>query len=455
MSETNLLGEEFKMLVRASRNERFRFIIIQYNHFSLIEKVKKTLLETYSDRKSCSINLDKIDQKDFIQNILNCEKGFVFIEEFQNLLAEDFRSLAIGFNQRRDKFSEYPITIIAFLPTGEKYLQQCQTIMPDIFSLVNPIIQLNQEKLIIIKENQISNNKNYNFKNYKEAEFEILKIEQRLKTLEKIPENLNLRVSLISRICEAFVFNGQYKKALFTFSNFLNSNEKTKLSNLQISTIFNDLGVIYSILGNYKKALSFNLKALELKLINKDDRVELYTNLSNIGECYRKLDKTNKALEYSLNALKEYESFEANQEQKPTFIYNNLGIIYEDLLDFTKANMYYEKGLKLQIKYLGEVNMDVAISYNNLAGLYLRQNEFEKAQNLNFKVLDIRLKIHSENHHSIANSYNNIGAVYSHLEDNEKAKYYYLKAKKILLETLGEEHPEIKLVNKNIILLNL
>lgn len=454
MSETNLLDEELKMLVRASRNERFRFIIIQYNHFSLIEKVKKTLLETYSDRNSCNINLNKIDQKDFIQSILNCKNGFIFIEEFENLLQENFRSLAIGFNQRRDKFSEYPITIIAFLPTGEKYLQQCQTIMPDVFSLVNPIIQLNEEitsNIHIKANNDIQDN---TFKNYEEALDEINQIEKRLKSLEKIPENLNLKYNLTIRMCSAYSFLGNYKFALKLLSDLLNSKEKKQFSSEQFSILYNDIGVIHSYLGNNKKALVFYNKSLNNRLKDKIlNEIELSILYNNIGESYKSINKLNKALEYLHKGLDILKLKNGNLNYNASVIYSNLGLVYENLDDLTKAKECFDIDLDYNLSTFGKYHPNSAISYANLGSLSTKQKNYFEALKFNELSLEIRLKIYDNSHPDIANSYNNIGAIYSLTGNYKKAETYYQKSFDILINILGKDHPATKFVKENILLL--
>ncbi len=450
MSETNLLDNELKMLVRASRNERFRFIIIQYNHFSLINKVKKTLLETYSKRNSCSINLDKLDQKDFIQNILNCKTGFVFIEEFENLLKEDFRSLAIGFNQRRDKFSEYPITIIAFLPTGEKYLQQCQTIMPDVFSLVNPIIMLNIALKPTLNLRKINEARNNNFKNIKEAQFEVKLIEKRLKTLEKNQENLELRVDLIRRIVEAKIFMAEYNNGIKILSSLLNEFQE-QLSNEQNFLIRNDLGVIYSNLENYKKAQSLFLKSREFI---KSENSNLITFNNNLGENYANLNKLNKALEYLKLALSLCLKIEGDVSLNLGYVYSNLGLVYEYLSDFNQARICFERGVSIQLANSNEPNSSLAVAYNNMSGLYAKQKDYENALFYSHKSLEIRLKIFNESHPDTANSLNNIGTIYSFIGNYDKAKSYYLKSYQALLKTFGKNHPNTLQVKENLFLLN-
>ena len=453
MLGTDLLDEELKMLLRASRNERFRFIIIQYNHFSLTDRVKQTLQNAYPNRIFNSINIEDTPQENFINSLLNFEKGFVFIYDFEKLLDENYHSLAIGFNQRRDKFSDHPITLISFLPWGEEYLQKFQKKIPDFFSLANPIIQLKQE----IKSNNNLDIKrlssNNNFKNSKDALDEIKAIETRLKTLEKSPENLSLRYKLNTRMSSAFLFLGKYNDALQINFNLLNSKDKLSFTSRQTYLLLNDIGVSYNDLGNYKKSLDFHLKSLkEREKKENTDIVDLAIIYNNISNCYSSLNKKQKALLFLKKGIEIIEIKNKNYNQILNTLYGNLGLIYLDLKKFDEAEKCFYINLEQILKSFGELNNQTATCYNNLGILFTHKNEYIKALDYNEKALKIRKSIYNDYHPDIANSYNNIGAIYSHLGEFSKAKLYYGNAYEILLKILGRNHPDTKLVFDNIAL---
>ena len=451
MLGTDLLKDEFKMLVRASRNERFRFIIIQYNHFSLTDRVKQTLENAYPNRNFNSINVEEIPQENFINLLLGFKKGFVFIYEFEKLLEEEYRSLAIGFNQRRDKFSDHPINLIAFLPWGEEYLQRFQKTMPDFFSLANPIIQLKQEILTTNNLDVKILSSNNNFKNSKEALDEIKAIETRLKTLEKTTENLNLRYSLNTRMSSAFMFLGKYNEALQINFNLLNSKDKLSFTSRQTYLLLNDIGVSYNDLGNYKKSLNFHLKSLQKREKKENTNiVDLAIIYNNISNCYSSINKKQKALFFLKKGIEIIEIANDNHNQISSALYGNLGLIYLDLKEFDEAEKCFYINLEQTLKSFGELNKQTATCYNNLGLLFAHKNDYYKALDYNEKALKIRKSIYNDYHQDIVNSYNNIGAIYSHLGEFSKAKSYYEKAYEILLKILGSHHPDTKLVLDNI-----
>lgn len=284
----NILDEEFKLLIRATRNELFHFISVQYNHYDLVRKVKKDLVAQYPNRPVHSFNLDNCNPETFIHEILASKSGLVFIEKFDLMFTEPFRSLCIGFNQRRDLFSTFPIQIIVFIPSGEENLQNFQKAMPDVFSIVNPIIQLFM-KIEVNKSilNRFENGEN-NFANIEEAKGEIKRIEKRLKSIKNVRRNANFIVFLKTNLASSYRFLGDYIKSKSILEETLSLIDSDKNLDFETekATIQNDLALIYMDLGNFEEARKLLEKAMFLDEknygINHPVTANRYSNLASV-----------------------------------------------------------------------------------------------------------------------------------------------------------------------------
>jgi F0F1-type ATP synthase gamma subunit len=49
--------EEYSILLKAVKNEVFHFIVVQYNHYSLVRETQSLIQETYPNKKTQKINL--------------------------------------------------------------------------------------------------------------------------------------------------------------------------------------------------------------------------------------------------------------------------------------------------------------------------------------------------------------------------------------------------------------
>ena len=441
----NILDEEFKLLIRATRNELFHFISVQYNHYDLVRKVKKDLVAQYPNRPVHSFNLDNCNPETFIHDFLASKSGLVFIEKFDLIFTESFRSLCIGFNQRRDLFSTFPIQIIVFIPSGEENLQNFQKAMPDVFSIVNPMIQLYMEieKTQPIINSNKDNNK-YNFANIEEAELEVKRIESRLKTLKTKPENAKLIVSLKINLAQSYSFLGEYLKSKALLEELL--NELQVINNLDFeedkATIENDLAVVLQALGNYEEAKKLLEKVTfsdEIKLgENHPITAVHYSNLALILKDLGDYEGAKKLLE------KATFSDEINfGEKHPTTAvsYCNLAIVLKELGDYQGAKKLLEKATISDEMNFGEKHPTTAVSYSNLALVLQDLGDYEGARKLMEKAMISAETNFGRKHPNTAIRYSNMATVYFHSKDYKNAIILLEKAYKIYNDYFGDKHP--------------
>lgn len=136
---------ETKPLFRLLRTEAFRFIIVRYNHYSLVNQLKEDLLHHFPDRPQNTVDSRNTDYRSLVDSYYNAARGFFFIENFDEILADP--EIYSGLNQRRDKLAFYPIALIAFVSssTEELYARQIMEKMPDLWSFRSLLLDLKIE----------------------------------------------------------------------------------------------------------------------------------------------------------------------------------------------------------------------------------------------------------------------------------------------------------------------
>ena len=440
----NILDEEFKLLIRATRNELFHFISVQYNHYDLVRKVKNDLVTQYPNRPVHSFNLDNCNPDTFISGILASKSGLVFIEKFDLIFTEPFRSLCICFNQRRDLFSTLPIQIIVFIPSGKDNLQNFQKAMPDVFSIVNPMIQLVQEiEKIEFSMNNFESNE-YGFTNIEEAESEIKRIEKRLKILENIPENAKLIMSLKINLAKSYRFIGEYVKSKLLLEETL--IEFDTVNNIgyedEIGSIQNELALVQIDLGDYGSAK----KLLEKITISAETKFG--KNHSTTAVRYSNLAVVLRYLGDYKGAKKLFEKVIISDEtnfgtRHPSTIRDNsnLATVLRDLGDYEGAKKLFEKALISNLSNFGEKHSITAISFSNLASVLRDLGDYELAKKLLEKAIISDEINFGQKHPNTAVSYSNLALVLEDLRDYDNAFVLLEKSYTIFQNHLGDEHP--------------
>ncbi|MCB0837650.1 MAG: hypothetical protein KDD99_13355, partial [Bacteroidetes bacterium] len=141
----NNYQEEITFLYRLLRTETFRFIIVRYNHYSLLQALKQDVKKKFPDRSVKEIDATKITYRELIDTYIELGSGFFFIENFRQILKDP--ELYAGLNQRRDKLAQYPIAIFALVePPAERHFgREIMEKMPDLWSYRSLMMDLKKE----------------------------------------------------------------------------------------------------------------------------------------------------------------------------------------------------------------------------------------------------------------------------------------------------------------------
>lgn len=133
-----------------------------------------------------------------------------------------------------------------------------------------------------------------------------------------------------------------------------------------LASLYNVLGINYSMLDSYLLAEKNYKKAIE---IDKTFHLPHY----NLGVLYKSQKKDEEAEKAYQKAL------ELNS--RDVLAYNNLGVLYSDQRKYEKAEKAFKRALKL--------NPNAARFHNNLGNLYSDQKKYEKAEKAYQKALEL------------------------------------------------------------------
>ena len=138
-----------------------------------------------------------------------------------------------------------------------------------------------------------------------------------------------------------------------------------------LSSITNNIGLIYDFINDYKKALEYFLKSLEFE----NDSISSAPAFNNIGLCYFKLENVENAIPYYYKSI--HFSLISNDNKNLGNTYSNLSDVYSKL-NITDS-VYYYLSKAFEIYNLTSNKQGIAYIYNNFGELYLNKNDFKNA----------------------------------------------------------------------------
>jgi tetratricopeptide (TPR) repeat protein len=440
-------ADETKPLFKLLRTEAFRFVIVRYNHFSLVQQLEKDLKSLFPNRPLQKVDAQKSDYQRISKDYFSLENGFFFIQNFDSLLKEDKdrfgketpqmkienerrRHITAGLNLRRDKLAKYPIALFVFLPArrGELYAKIIMEKMPDLWSFRSLILDLETKKVSDkgkLKENTMQLVGNVSNTTNADKNNQAKELNRLLSLLKKTPKNeIAYRLTLYPQIVDIAIALGNYKEALSmlnTWEKQANDNDKGEIwlkkgeilpdmgnfdeaqrqlekaltffdkshNSFKLALTFFRIGNTFGKQGDYVEAIASFEKAIALK-------PDFYEAFSNMGLSYGLKGE-------SIKAIERYEQVIAI---KPDFYeaLNDMGFLYALQGENTKAIEYYEKVIEIKPDYL--------YPYGNLGFIYIKIGSFNKAETILLKAIELG---------DMTESQMNLGHVYLCKNEEEKA----------------------------------
>ncbi len=462
-------AEETKPLFKTLRTEAFRFVIVRYNHFSLVQQLEKDLQARFPDRPFVKINAQNANYQAITKAYFALESGFFFIENFDDVLKEQLdsqqketpefkienerrRGISAGLNLRRDKLAKVPVAIFIFVPAtaDELYAKIIMEKMPDLWSFRSLMLDLEKER---VATNPTHHTQNTPIADHTSKEKNSTELKRLLALLEQTPkEEIAYRLTLYPQIADEAIDTGKYELA---FSILDEWEQQTKME--EKGVIWRKKGDILTIFGNLEAAMSeFEKAKIVAEKINDDN--ELALAYERIGNTQSSLGNLEQALFY----FEEYNHLERKLHQDnpdDTTFKNNLAVSYQflgetqsSLGNLEQALMFYNEsnrlGKELYEAYPNNVDFKngLAISYEKLGNIQSSLGNLEQALEFynDYNRLEKELYEAYPNNvafkNGLAISYSKLGNIQSSLGNLEQALVFYNELNRLEKE-LYEAYP--------------
>ncbi|OYT17732.1 MAG: hypothetical protein B7C24_01010 [Bacteroidetes bacterium 4572_77] len=166
---------------------------------------------------------------------------------------------------------------------------------------------------------------------------------------------------------------GKYNKSLSFYHQSLALLDSS-LYQSDIGRTYNNMGNIYWYKGIMDSALLFYKKSLRIREANKDN-YGMANIMNNLGMYYGSLEIYDKSLLYFNLSLKKFEQL--NNRRGKTMTLYNIGSVYFETPDYTLAKKYFSQSLRIA-RAQGFASY-IRDNLESLKEIYVQQNEWQKA----------------------------------------------------------------------------
>ncbi|MCT2406320.1 tetratricopeptide repeat protein [Chryseobacterium antibioticum] len=231
--------------------------------------------------------------------------------------------------------------------------------------------------------------------------------EEALQSAKKT-KNAKEEVLALQNLGTSNIILGNYNKALQYFDQAeqkISNLNKTDQSIQEISAKnFGSKGIIYSEQNNYSLALNNDFKAMKL-YESSHNEVQLSKIYNNIGVIYHSIDDHEKALYYFLKSYTVQKKIKAASLGVSC---SNIGLIYLDKNLPQKAKVFFDEGLNEFQK--NPNSREQGELYNNMAQYYMVKKQFGTAKDYLLKA-EKAFKS-TEDRFGLSNTYLFLGKIY-------------------------------------------
>ncbi|WDF47260.1 tetratricopeptide repeat protein [Chryseobacterium sp. KACC 21268] len=228
----------------------------------------------------------------------------------------------------------------------------------------------------------------------------------------------------------SYIVLSDYDKAIQNFEAsekiLIKQNVNLKEVKEVLAKTLGSKGFAYMEQNRYAEALEYDFRAMRI-YENMDNKIQLSKIYNNIGVIYNSIDDGKKALEYFLKA----NSLQKIQKNTAVAVSaSNIGFIYLKQNQKAKAKQYFDESLKAfetnpNPKGLGEL-------YNNYSRYYISENQYDAAKKFLLKAEETFQSI--ENKFGLSDTYLLLGEIYFQENNLEKSLEFASKSQKMSKE---------------------
>ena len=289
----------------------------------------------------------------------------------------------------------------------------------------------------------------------------------------------------MNHIGHAWLYKGDYQRALHWFDSALDIQQQDPILIRQIANTINNKGVLYMM--NAKHTLAFDAFQQAVDIFSQSDNYEgLAAAFENMGTIKNQVGGYEEALEFYRRAdeamrlahIHDRHPMVAENKMNIAFVYVNqaqwqdalnvlnevkdirqtilppshidmgrtwfmIGIVLRNQKHYQEAFEHFQRALAIYTKSYTSEHRYIADVYNSMANLKSVQDQFDEALPLYEQAKEHFRKCHrTDEHHDIARVLNNMGQAHRHLGNLPEAINYLEKALYMREKTLGTDHPD-------------
>ena len=224
------------------------------------------------------------------------------------------------------------------------------------------------------------------------------------------------------------MYQNNYTEALHYYDSALMLIRDDENELALVTTLMNNKGVVYDMMGNFTDALSIYNEALEIRKKTKDDK-GVAQNLHNIGALYYQKGDYNTAIDYLLQSLKIEEKIGNVNGVGETYV--NIGTMYSEIEEYEQSMKYLTLALSIFTE-TGSKNI-VPVLLN--LGIYhlLTDKNIEQSEEYLSKALEKSHELHEQ--YFLPEIFYNLGEVYVLKKNYDEAEKYIQNTLDIVTET--------------------
>lgn len=236
-----------------------------------------------------------------------------------------------------------------------------------------------------------------------------------------------------------YYYLGQDKQAKDILERNLDVNKQDQ----ETALILTHLGAIYRKIGqNYQMAIDYLEKAIVIYDNISPESVRKGLALMHLGNTYRTLgnfQNATEALQKSANIYHDQPGYYAGEARALGY----LGVAYREQCDLVKAKNLLEQAISLYNKeQYPRYSSVYAGTLAHLAITYRMMEQYYKAKDILEESVDIYKQIRPEDHPDIGRNILNLGIIYGEIQENTKAKELLEKSLRDYERNYGKGHIE-------------